>query len=241
MRSFRYRYTTVQLFLEYCIKMENFQNFEPKIKINIFKYIKSPLNLALTCRNWYVIAKDPYAKTEWLIARYGKAHALFNAVRLGPTFIDISVCQTLIARNIVISRCFIQSLLTHFGKYDQRLIEFKMEYDGVHHDTDRIRNSQQSSWASNLPVAVFTYLLDEGYKQLCDVNDSPLKNGDSTSHAINHAPRMPGKNLKDTKNSNSNKRFTPFPPRNLNNSSSVDSVLFPTDHPAVLRQGSSSR
>src|SRR2546423_7023066 len=108
-------------------KIQYFQNFEYEIKINIFKYVNSPLNLTLTCRNWSVIAKDPYAKTEWLIKRYEKANASFHAVRLGPTFIDITVCQALIARNVVISRYFIQRLLMHFGRYDQRLIELKIE------------------------------------------------------------------------------------------------------------------
>ena len=100
-------------------KTQYFQNFEYEIKINIFKYVDSPINLALICRNWSVysvIAKDPYAKTEWLIIRYGKAHALFHAVSLGPTFIDIPVCQTLIARKVIISRYFVQRLLMHFGK-----------------------------------------------------------------------------------------------------------------------------
>ena len=68
------------------------QNFEYEIKINIFKYVNYPLNLALTCRNWSIIAKVPYAKTVWLIIHYRKAHALFHAVRLGLTFIDITVC-----------------------------------------------------------------------------------------------------------------------------------------------------
>ena len=84
--------------------MNKLQNFEYEIKVNIFKYLNFPLNLAITCQNWSVIAKDPYAKTEWLITRYGKAHALFHAIRLGPTFIDITVCQTLIARKVIISR-----------------------------------------------------------------------------------------------------------------------------------------
>ena len=70
--------------------MQYFQNFEYEIKINIFKYVDSPLNLALTCRNWSVIAKDPYAKSEWLIVHFGKERALFHAVRLGPTFFDMS-------------------------------------------------------------------------------------------------------------------------------------------------------
>ena len=61
--------------------MQSFQNFEYEIKINIFKYVDHSLNLALTCRNWSVIAKDPHAKSEWLLVHYGKAHALFHAVR----------------------------------------------------------------------------------------------------------------------------------------------------------------
>src|SRR4051794_1579071 len=109
---------------------------EGEIKITIFKYVDSPLNLALTCRNWSVIAKDPYAKHEWQIVHYGKAHALFHAVRLGPTFIDIPVCQTLIASKFILYRYFIQRLLMHFEKYDQNLIELKIEHEL---DADRIR------------------------------------------------------------------------------------------------------
>src|SRR5687768_10927732 len=80
---------------------QKMQNFEYEIiNINIFKYVDYPLNLALTCRNWSVIAKEPYAKSEWVIVvQYGKLHVLFHTVRLGPTFIDVPLCQTLIARN----------------------------------------------------------------------------------------------------------------------------------------------
>src|SRR4051812_39402917 len=120
--------------------MQYLQNIEYEIKIIIFKYVNSLLNLVLTCRNWSVIAKNPYAKTEWLIVRYGKAHALFHALRLGPTFIDITVCQTLIARNVAIPRYFIQRLLMPFGKHHQRLI---IE-DVSRLDADEIRAFQQS-------------------------------------------------------------------------------------------------
>ena len=120
--------------------------FVDEIKINIFKYVDHSLNLALTCRNWSVIAKDPHAKSEWLLVHYGKAHALFYAVRLGPTFIDIPVCQILIARKVFISRYFIQRLLMHFGKFDQKLIELKMEHNVRQIvDADRIRAFQQKS------------------------------------------------------------------------------------------------
>src|SRR5579862_1083077 len=99
------------------------QYAEDKIKINIFKYVDYPLNLSLTCRNWSVIAKDPYAKIEWLLVRYGNnANALYHAVRLGPTFIDIPVFRALITKNVTISRYFIQRLLMHFGRYQPKLI-----------------------------------------------------------------------------------------------------------------------
>ncbi|CAG8718359.1 1476_t:CDS:1, partial [Funneliformis mosseae] len=81
----------------------------------MINYVETPINLALSSRSWARIDKDPYAKTEWLILHYGKAHAKFHAVRLGPSFIDVAVCQDLFARKVIISRYFIQRLLMHFG------------------------------------------------------------------------------------------------------------------------------
>jgi hypothetical protein len=141
------------------------------------KYVIFPINLALTCRDWLIIVKDPYARTEWLIENYGKSHALFHAVRLGPTFIDIPLCQTLIARKVITSRYFIQRLLMHFERYDQKLIELKIEHNvGL----DAIQNFQQkrkTPLASNLSIFVFTYLLDERYKQLSNTNKELLSKG----------------------------------------------------------------
>jgi hypothetical protein len=226
------------------------QNILFEIKINIYKYVDSPLNLALTCKNWSLISKDHCAKTEWLLVRYGKAHALFHAVRLGPTFIDIPVCQTLITMKVPISRYFIQRLLMHFGKYDQKLVEFKIEYNVGHLDVDRIRAIQQkikSPWASNLPNFVFTYLLDEGYKQLANTNESlPSKGNDmelfhflsAGPHVINYAPVMLRKNLKDIEDLILNKRFVPFPPRpkafqlDLYNDPHIHQQLAPEEYPS---------
>src|SRR5207248_9074567 len=112
--------------------------------------------------------------------RYGKAHALFHAVRLRSTFIEIPVCQTLITRKVIISRYFMQRLLMHFGKYDQKLIELKIEHNVGQLDADRNRAFQQkikSPWASNLPITVFTYLLDEGYEQLSNANEDLSSKG----------------------------------------------------------------
>ena len=60
------------------LKSSKLQCIKGEIKTINFKYVYFPLNLALTCRNWSVIAKDPYAKTEWLIAHYGKAHVFVS-------------------------------------------------------------------------------------------------------------------------------------------------------------------
>ncbi|GET55119.1 hypothetical protein GLOIN_2v1490054 [Rhizophagus irregularis DAOM 181602=DAOM 197198] len=200
--------------------MQYFQNFEYEIKINIYKYIDFPLNLALTCRNWSVISKDAYAKTEWLLVRYGKSHALFQAVRLGPTFIDIP------------------------------LIELKIEHNVGQLDADRIRAFQQkikSPWASNLPIFVFTYLLDEGYKQLANMNETlPSKGNDmelfhflsAGPHVINYAPGMLRKNLKDIEDLILNKRFVPFPPRpkayqlDLNSDPHIHQQPIPEEYPS---------
>lgn len=207
------------------LKASNLQCIEHEVKIYIFKYIDHPMNLALTCRNWSIILRDPYAKTEWLIVHYGKAHAFFHAVRLGPTFIDIPVCQTLIAINITLSRYFIQMLLMHFGAYDQKLIELKIEHNVRQLDADRIRAFQQkikSPWASNLPISVFTYLLNVGYGHLANADEVlPTKGNDmelfhfysAGPHVINYAPGMLKKHLKDIEDLILNKRFVPFPPR----------------------------
>ena len=62
------------------------------------------------------------------------------------------------------------------------MIELKIEHNVGQLDADRIRAFQQkikSPWASNLPITVFTYLLDEGYKQLSNVNEElPSKGND---------------------------------------------------------------
>lgn len=143
---------------------QSFENFVNEIKINIFKYVKHPLNLALTCRNWSVIAKDPYAKIEWLLEHYGEENALFHVVRLGITFIDMSLCQSLIERKVMTSRYFIQILLNHFRVYNQKLIELRIKHNfnkfGAN-DNYYFQQTNNPSWARNLLIFIFTYLLNE--------------------------------------------------------------------------------
>src|SRR3954467_2166182 len=144
--------------------MESLYN---EIRIEIFKFVNTPNSLALTDRKWYAISRDPHARAEWLIYKYGRAHALFHAVRLGNGFITEDVVQALLTRNAIISRYFIQRLLMHFGVDDEKLIGFKIGVNQI--DFVRIRAFQKKvypPWASNLLMPVFIELLNEGYNVL---------------------------------------------------------------------------
>ncbi|GBC08201.1 hypothetical protein RclHR1_07970003 [Rhizophagus clarus] len=143
---------------------QSFENLVEEIKINIFKYVNHPLNLAQTCRNWSIIAKDPYAKFEWLLEHYEEEHALFHAVRLGVTFIDMTLCQSLIERKVITSRYFIQILLMHFRVYNQKLIELRLKHDFNKiyiNDNYAYQQKINPSWSRNLLIFVFAYLLNE--------------------------------------------------------------------------------
>jgi hypothetical protein len=105
--------------------------------------------LILTCRDWSNIAKISQAKAEWLLEQYKEKQeqALFYAVRLGPIFINVELCEILInEKNVIISKCFIEKLLTHFGR-----------------NVDNQFETTALSWGSNLPLSVFKYLLERGY------------------------------------------------------------------------------
>ena len=131
------------------------------------------MNFALTYRNWSfidnnivtVIAKDSCSKTKWLMVLYRKAHALFHAVKLSLTLINIPVCQTFIAGNVLIQ----------FGKYDQQSIELN---NVGQLDADRIHSFHQKikpPWTSNLFISVLTYLLIGDRLSNYDNKDSPSK------------------------------------------------------------------
>ncbi|CAB5188271.1 unnamed protein product [Rhizophagus irregularis] len=116
------------------------QSLYDELSIEIFKYITTPMSLILTSRKWYAISQDPHARAEWLIYKYGKSHALFYAIRL-DSFITLDVVQALLARNVVMSRYFVQRLLMYFGNHDQRLIELKVEYN-LNQVNDRTREKK---------------------------------------------------------------------------------------------------
>ncbi|GBB84384.1 hypothetical protein RclHR1_00110017 [Rhizophagus clarus] len=99
--------------------------------ITIFKFVNRPLSLILSSRNWLRISKNPHARSEWLITKYGRSNALYNAAMLGPSFIDIRLYRILTAGNVKPSPYFFQRLLMHLEKYDQKLIQLKtINYNG---------------------------------------------------------------------------------------------------------------
>uniref|UniRef100_U9UQK5 Uncharacterized protein n=1 Tax=Rhizophagus irregularis (strain DAOM 181602 / DAOM 197198 / MUCL 43194) TaxID=747089 RepID=U9UQK5_RHIID len=96
-----------------------------EIKIVIFKYVENPISLALANRAWYTIFHDPHARSEWLLNKYGRAHALFHAVRLGRNFLTLDVIKCLMAKKAILSRYFVQRLMLQCGGCDGRLLELR--------------------------------------------------------------------------------------------------------------------
>src|SRR4051812_14192533 len=136
-----------------------------EIRSEIFKFIDTPISLILSDRKWYAISQNPHDRAKWLNYKYGRSHALFHSVRLGD-FLTVDVVQALLSRNAIISRYFIQRLLMHFGPYDEKLIELKIQHNVNQIDLDGIRAFQKKlrfPWASNLPLPIFTKLITEGF------------------------------------------------------------------------------
>jgi hypothetical protein len=165
---------------------------------------------------WLNIRKHAYSKTVWLLFRYGKAHALFHAIRLGPNFIDESVCTILFAMKIPFSRYLFQELQKQFGQVDQLLINIRT----YRFNTELIRDvrdvqqplSSNSSWASNLPVNVYSYLILEGAKLYKNL---PFK-GDDMELFVS-CSEIPANNLINDilKDLILNKKFIPFPQKQI--------------------------
>ncbi|CAG8741449.1 16882_t:CDS:1 [Funneliformis mosseae] len=85
------------------------------------------------------ISKDPYTKTEWLLHHFGKTHELFHGIRLGPTFINENVCQTLISRNVVFSRYLVQRVLTYYGRQNPALTEQKITFNAIQSGSNKLK------------------------------------------------------------------------------------------------------
>ncbi|CAG8812247.1 13994_t:CDS:2, partial [Cetraspora pellucida] len=134
-------------------KRNYFQNELPnEVVIYVFKYVKNPMNLIVSCKRWSFICKDSQAKAEWIIYQFGRAHSLFYAIRLGPTFISVDVARAIITKGGILSRYFVQRLLIHYGNYDRKLVELKIVHSAGQTDIDSIKTSQQKMipWANEI-------------------------------------------------------------------------------------------
>src|SRR6266540_2219547 len=147
------------------------QSLYDELRTEIFKYLDAPIPIILTNRKWYSISKDPHARAEWLIHKYGKAHALFHAVRLGNNFLTQEVVQSLLSKDAMISRYFMQRLVMNYGTYDDQLIKLKAEYNVNMVEVNKLYALKRRSippWASDLSIEVFTTLMDRGHSILKD-------------------------------------------------------------------------
>jgi hypothetical protein len=192
-----------------------------ELRIEIFKFVNTPISLSLANHAWYNISQDPHARAKWLLNKYGRAHALFHAVRLGDNFLTMDVLQSLLAKKAILSRYFIQRLFAHYGKYDQKLLELKVIYNADQISADIIRSHKKKPlalWGSNISFSIVTKIMLEAIKLfpfdiMIKGNDMELFHFLSAGPlAINIAPLKLQQNLKQIKDLIIKKNFIPFPP-----------------------------
>ncbi|RIB13235.1 hypothetical protein C2G38_2041138 [Gigaspora rosea] len=191
-----------------------------EILIFIFKRVRFPKNLTISCKRIAQLSKDPQVKAAWIIYQFGAAHCLFYAIKIGSSFLDVTVAQAIIAQGGVLSRYFVQRLHMSFGAYDNKLIELKIAH-GV--GSSQLQKSQTIPWASDLPISVYIFLL----KAASDIykSDLCLKGNDMElfhfytggPQTIHYAPLVLEKNIDQIKDLILRFKFIPLPPRNLDN------------------------
>lgn len=204
-----------------------------ELMIYIFKCIRYPINLAVSCKRWSLICKDSQAKADWIIFQFGRTHCLFYSIKLGPSFLTVAVARAIIAKGGILSRYFAQRLLIHYGKYDPKLIELKISHSIGQNDIERTPLQNNIPWASNISISVYIFLLTEAYNVFKDKlcikgNDIELFHFLSGGpHTINYAPTILKKNLNEIKDLILHMKFIPFPPRKSNNTQ----INIPEEYP----------
>ncbi|CAG8669533.1 4510_t:CDS:1 [Cetraspora pellucida] len=171
------------------VQRNYFHGLPNETMINIFIHVKSPKNLATSCKQWSIIARDHHAKAEWIIHKFGPAHCLFNSIRLGSTFINVAVAKTIILKGGILSRYLIQWLI----------------------------NDKTTSWVKNLSPDIFMFLLNNAYNTFKDDlyqkgNDmSDFYNFSGGSYTINLASLILDKNIENIKFLIFRMKFIPLP------------------------------
>lgn len=194
-----------------------------RIKINIFSYVRFPKNLLLSCKVWHQLSQKNDVRARWIIVNFGKAHALFHAIRFGPEFINVPVVQRIIEMGGILSRYFIQRFLLAFGPDDPKLIEMEFCFNEGNINAEQTRRVQKRHgvpWGSNTPTEVFAFLLNN--ESICA--DLAFKGNDmELFHFLSGGPRVINQAIKrlegnlDIINELITKsKFIPFPPRPKN-------------------------
>ncbi|GES91753.1 hypothetical protein GLOIN_2v1793189 [Rhizophagus clarus] len=186
-----------------------------EVKSEIFKYIKNPISLALVNRTWYTVFRDPHVRSEWFLSKYGRAHALFHAIRLGRNFLTLDVIKCLIAKKAIVSRYFVQRLLSQCG--NEILFELGNTLNIKHEDDEDIKKlnfSQKNHWGYDLSVNVLKYILEEAIKLYgteiyMNGNDFELLHFLTASFLSSERIRD---NMEQIKDLILNNKFIPFPP-----------------------------
>ena len=86
---------------------------------------------------------------------------------MAGTFTTLDVIRSLLAKNVIVSRYFIQCLLMQFGTFDQKLIDLKIVYSANQANFDKlfeIKDAVRLPWASKLPLPIFNHLMTEAPK-----------------------------------------------------------------------------
>ncbi|RIB27358.1 hypothetical protein C2G38_2257637 [Gigaspora rosea] len=148
----------------------------------------------------------------------GPETTLFHGYSDGPSFLDVTVAQAIIAQGCILSRYFVQRLHMNFGAHDNKLIELK-----IAHGVGSSQKPQTIPWASDLPISVYIFLLKAAsdiYKPDLCLKDNDMElfhfytGGPQTIH---YAPLVLAKNIDQIKNLILRFKFIPFPLRNPDN------------------------
>ncbi|CAG8834075.1 4523_t:CDS:1, partial [Cetraspora pellucida] len=117
-----------------------------ELLIKIIKRIVILNHMIIVCKRFYTIISDHQFKADWIIFRFGKTHALFYAVNLGPSFINIKVVEAIICKGGNFSRYFIQRLHTVVGFFDKDLLKHKIRHRTAANTAEEELNLFQFQW-----------------------------------------------------------------------------------------------
>ncbi|KAJ7600707.1 hypothetical protein C8J56DRAFT_911057 [Mycena floridula] len=102
--------------------------------------LNDPSHLALTCKRFHDIAREPYTRAHYFLARYGPTSALFHA--LGRKVLTERSLDILMTSGAHLSRYLVQVAFHHFFHTTSHFVK--------------------SAWVRNLPLQVFLHFLKLG-------------------------------------------------------------------------------